>query len=321
MSLPKRWESTALKFSHEPVLLKETIEGLNIDPCGIYVDGTLGGGGHSYEIANRLTEGMLIGIDQDIQAINAAKDRLAPFADHIRFVNDNYVNMPTILDSLGIDKVNGILLDVGVSSYQIDDPERGFSYTKDAPLDMRMNRGNDLTAYDVVNTYSQDELARILRIYGEEDFANNIAKNIIKNRNTQPIETTGQLAEIVEMSIPEKVKRGRGGMAKKTFQALRIEVNSELDVLEDAACSLIDRLAPGGRFAIITFHSLEDRIVKNAFKAAEHPCTCPPEFPVCICGAVPKGHQITKKPILPSIEECERNKRSKSAKLRIFEKN
>ena len=309
-----------MEFKHESVLLKEVLDNLNIKPDGIYVDGTLGGGGHSFKIVQRLRDGRLIGIDQDADAIEAASGRLKIFSDKVTIVNDNYVNIRRILEDLGIEKVDGILLDIGVSSYQIDNPERGFSYMEDAPLDMRMNKSQELSARDVVNGYSKEELARIIRDYGEDGFANNIAKHIVEEREKAPIETTGRLAEIVEQAVPASVRKGQRGYARKTFQAIRIEVNSELDVLSSSIDEMIDLLNPGGRLAIITFHSLEDRIVKNAFKTAENPCTCPPSFPVCVCGAVPKGKIITKKPIVPTEEECERNKRAASAKLRVFEK-
>ena len=309
-----------MKFEHEPVLLDEVLENLNIKPNGIYVDGTLGGGGHSFKIVQRLAGGMLIGFDQDQDALDAAGRRLSIFPN-VRIVKSNYVNAVSILKEMGITGVDGILLDIGVSSYQIDNPERGFTYREDAVLDMRMDRDSSLTAKDIVNTYSKEDLARIIREYGEEDFAANIAKHIVNEREIREIETTGQLAEIVERAIPAKVRKGRPASAKKTFQALRIEVNSELDVLKTAVPEMIDFLNPKGRLAIITFHSLEDRIVKNEFRKAENPCTCPPSFPVCTCGAVPKGKIITKRPIVPSEEECTRNKRAASAKLRVFEKN
>ena len=309
-----------MQFKHESVLPQETIESLNIKPDGIYVDGTLGGGGHSFRIVQKLTSGRLIGIDQDSEALEAAGKRLAIFSDRITLVKGNFVTMPQILKDLGIIKVDGILLDIGVSSYQIDNPERGFAYREDGPLDMRMDRDGALTAETVVNTYSREDLIRIFREYGEEDFAANIAKHIVAEREKAPIQSTGRLAEIVEQSIPGSVKRGRGGMAKKVFQALRIEVNAELDVLSQSIGPMIDLLNPGGRLSIITFHSLEDRIVKNEFKKAENPCTCPPSFPVCVCGKVPKGRIVTKKPVVPSEEECAANKRATSAKLRVFEK-
>ncbi|MBR3241088.1 MAG: 16S rRNA (cytosine(1402)-N(4))-methyltransferase RsmH [Parasporobacterium sp.] len=307
-------------FKHESVLPEETIKYLNIKPDGIYVDGTLGGAGHAGRVLEHLPNGKLIGIDQDAEALETARERLKPFADRTILVKDNFVNIGRILNQLKIEKVDGILLDIGVSSYQIDNPDRGFSYREDAPLDMRMDRDRLLTAKDVVNTYRKEDLTRIIREYGEEGFAANIAKHIVNEREKQPIETTGQLQSIIEKAIPAKVRKGKKGFAKKTFQAIRIEVNSELDVLKDSIDTMIDLLNPGGRLCIITFHSLEDRIVKNAFRRNEEPCTCPPDFPVCVCGKVPKGHVLTKRPVIPSQEECSRNKRATSAKLRVFEK-
>jgi len=309
-----------LEFKHEPVLLKETLEGLRIHPDGVYVDGTLGGGGHSFKIIQKLKNGRLIGIDQDQEALDAAGRRLMIFRDHVTLVKDNFVNIENILARLNIDQVDGILLDIGVSSYQVDNPERGFTYRQDAPLDMRMDTDAYLTAKEVVNTYPREELVRILRDYGEEKFAANIAKHIVQARAERPIETTGELLRIVEQAVPAAVRKGQKGYAKKTFQALRIEVNAELDVLASSVDTMIRLLKPGGRLAIITFHSLEDRIVKNKFRENENPCTCPPEFPVCTCGAVSRGRIITRKPITASQEELERNKRAASAKLRIFEK-
>ncbi len=310
-----------MKFEHVSVLLNETIENLNIKPDGIYVDGTLGGAGHSYEIARRLgTGGRLIGIDQDRDAINAATERLAEFGDKVTIVKSNYSEMDIILRDLGIDKVDGILLDIGVSSFQFDNPERGFSYREDAPLDMRMDRNAGLSAYDVVNTYEERDLIKILRDYGEEPYAESIAKNIMKHRAKGPIETTFMLNDIVKEALPAKEKAKPGHPSKKVFQALRIEVNGELSVLEDSIDMMIDLLKPHGRLAIITFHSLEDRIVKNHFKDNMNPCICPPEFPVCVCGRKSKGFMVTKKPITPGEEELLRNRRSKSSKLRIFEK-
>lgn len=309
-----------MEFKHESVLLQETIDNLNIKPNGIYVDGTLGGAGHSFKILQQLEDGRLIGIDQDIEAIDAATKKLAIFKDKVSIVKDNFVNIKEVLSNLGIEKVDGILLDIGVSSYQIDNPERGFSYRTDAALDMRMDQSSSLSAKDIVNNYSKEDLARIISKYGEDNFANNIAKHIVEARSQAPIETTMQLAKIVEQAIPAKVRKGQKGFAKRTFQALRIEVNSELNVLENSIDTMIDLLNPQGRLCIITFHSLEDRIVKNAFRKAENPCTCPPSFPVCKCGAVSKGIVITKKPIVPSNEECEKNKRASSSKLRVFEK-
>ena len=311
-----------MEFKHESVLLEEVIRGLNIKPWGIYVDGTLGGGGHSYRIAEKLTEGgRLIGIDQDRDALQAAGQRLAPFRDRVTLVHDNYEHMGRVLSDLRIDKIDGILLDLGVSSYQLDNPERGFSYNTDAPLDMRMDRDdNALTAREIVNTWSAGELSDILRDYGEERYARAIAANIVKEREKAPLETTGQLSEIVRRSIPKKMQQRGGNPCKRTFQAIRIACNRELDVLADSLDEMMDRLAPGGRFCVITFHSLEDRIVKTAFRSWENPCTCPPEFPVCVCGRKPMGRCVSRKAILPSKEELDHNKRSASAKLRIFEK-
>ncbi len=311
-----------MEFKHESVLLEEVIRGLNIKPWGIYVDGTLGGGGHSYRIAEKLTEGgRLIGIDQDRDALQAAGQRLAPFRDRVTLVHDNYEHMGRVLSDLRIDKIDGILLDLGVSSYQLDNPERGFSYNTDAPLDMRMDRDdNALTAREIVNTWSAGELSDILRDYGEERYARAIAANIVKEREKAPLETTGQLSEIVRRSIPKKMQQRGGNPCKRTFQAIRIACNRELDVLADSLDEMMERLAPGGRFCIITFHSLEDRIVKTAFRRWENPCTCPPEFPVCVCGRRPMGKCVSRKAILPSKEELDHNKRSASAKLRIFEK-
>ena len=301
-------------------MLDETIEGLRILPDGIYADGTLGGAGHSFEIAKRLTTGRLIGFDQDGDAIAAATKRLEPYKDRVTIIRNNYENMLSELDRLGIERINGILLDLGVSSYQLDTAERGFSYMADAPLDMRMDDRSEETAEDIVNGYSEQELFRIIRDYGEDRFAKNIAKHIVARRSEKPIKTTTELAEIVKGAIPAKVRATGGHPAKRTFQAIRIELNRELSVLSDSLSGMIDRLAPGGRFCIITFHSLEDRIVKTAFKKAENPCTCPPHFPVCVCGKKPLGTVITGKPIVPGEQELEENPRSKSAKLRIFEK-
>ena len=308
-----------MEFEHRSVLLDECIEGLNIKPSGIYVDGTLGGAGHSYEIAKRLnSEGRLIGIDQDEDAIKAAGERLKEF-NNVSIVRSNYENMRSVLNGLGIDKVDGILLDLGVSSYQLDTVERGFSYKNDAELDMRMDRRQTLTAKDIVNGYSEKELFRIIRDYGEDNFAQNIAKHIVRAREGSPINTTYELNEIIKAAIPARM-RANGHPSKKTFQAIRIECNRELEVLKNTMDDMIDLLSVGGRLVIITFHSLEDRIVKSAMKKQETPCTCPPSFPVCVCGNVSKGKVITKKPILPSEREREENSRSKSAKLRIFEK-
>ena len=308
-------------FEHKSVLLEETIEGLNIKPDGIYVDGTLGGGGHAYEVCHRLNgKGRFIGIDQDAAAIEAAGARLSDFGEKVTIIRSNYCNMKSELQKIGIDKVDGIVLDLGVSSYQLDTAERGFSYREDAPLDMRMDTRQTLTARDIVNDYSEMDLFRIIRDYGEDKFAKNIAKHIVMEREKGPIETTGQLTEIIRQSIPMKFQKNAGHPAKRTFQAIRIECNRELEVLRDSLDDMIDMLNEDGRICIITFHSLEDRIVKGIFKKNENPCTCPSSFPVCVCGKVSKGRVVTKKPILPSEEELEWNSRSKSAKLRIFER-
>lgn len=309
-----------MAFKHISVLLEETIEQLNIKPEGIYVDGTLGGGGHSYEIAKRLTTGRLIGIDQDEAAIKAAGARLADFGDRVTIVRSNYSNMKQVLKDLSINRVDGILLDLGVSSYQLDTPERGFSYKEDAPLDMRMDTRNELTAKDIVNNYSEMELFHIIRDYGEDNFAKNIAKHIVRRREEKPLETTFELIDAIKAAIPMKIRMAGGHPAKRTFQAIRIELNRELEVLRETLSDMIELLEPEGRLCIITFHSLEDRIVKVSFKQSENPCTCPPNFPVCVCGKKPKGKVISRKPILPSEEELENNSRSKSAKLRVFEK-
>ncbi len=310
-----------MEFNHYSVLLPETIEQLHIKEDGIYVDGTLGGGGHSFEIAKRLTTGRLIGIDQDYDALEAAGERLRPFEDRVTFVHSNYEAMVERVHELGMDKVDGILLDLGVSSFQLDTPERGFSYmVEDAPLDMRMNQDNPMTAADIVNDYAEEELYRMIRDYGEDRFAKNIAKNIVKERKNGRIETAGQLNRIIEMSIPKKLQVTGGHPAKRTYQAIRIELNRELDVLAQNLDAFIDLLDDGGRICIITFHSLEDRIVKNTFKKNQDPCTCPKDFPVCVCGKKSKGRVITRKPILPTEEELEQNTRSRSAKLRVFER-
>ena len=303
------------------MLLEEVLDNLAIRPDGIYVDGTLGGGGHSFHILERLTEGgRLIGIDQDTDAIAAAGERLAAFGGAVTIVHDNYENIAGVLADLSIKEVDGILLDLGVSSYQLDNPDRGFTYRMDAPLDMRMDRSSSLTAREIVNTYSAEELTRILREYGEEKCASRIAANIVKRRAIKPLETTGELSEIVRASIPARMREKGGNPDKRTFQAIRIACNRELDVLRDSLDTMIDLLAPGGRLCVITFHSLEDRIVKNAFKRNENPCTCPPEFPVCVCGKKSKGRVVTRKAIAPSAEELKVNRRSASAKLRVFEK-
>ena len=310
-----------MEFKHKSVLLEETVDSLNVKPGGIYVDGTLGGGGHSLEICKRLNgQGRLIGIDQDQDAINAATKRLEEYKDLVTIVRSNYEEIADVLRSLDIESVDGIVLDLGVSSYQLDDAERGFSYMADAPLDMRMDQRNSKTAKDIVNEYSEMELYRVIRDYGEDKFAKNIAKNIVKAREEKEIETTFELRDIIEKSIPKKFKIKGGHPAKRTFQAIRIELNRELDVLQGTIDTMIELLNDEGRLSIITFHSLEDRIVKSRFKTNENPCICPPEFPVCVCGRVSKGKVITRKPILPSPKEMEDNSRAKSAKLRVFKK-
>lgn len=310
-----------MEFKHYSVMLNETIEQLNIRPDGIYVDGTLGGAGHSSEIVKRLTTGRLIGIDQDADAIAAASERLKDYKDKVTIVRSNYAQMKEVLHNLGIEKVDGILLDLGVSSFQLDTPERGFTYrSEDAPLDMRMDDRQKLTARDIVNEYSEMELFRIIRDYGEDRFAKNIAKHIVSAREQKPIETTGELNAIIKGAIPMKVQVTGGHPSKRTYQAIRIKLNHELDVLRDNLDDMIELLNDGGRCCIITFHSLEDRIVKSAFKKNENPCTCPSNFPVCVCGNKSRGHVVTRKPILPSEKELEENSRSKSAKLRVFER-
>lgn len=310
-------------FEHQSVLLYETVDSLNIKPDGIYVDGTLGGGGHAFEVAKRLgSQGRLIGIDQDGDAIKAASSRLEPFRDKVTVVQSNYVDIARVLKNLDIQKVDGIYLDLGVSSYQLDTPERGFTYREEnAPLDMRMDQRKDKTAAIIVNTYSEQELFRIIRDYGEDRFAKNIAKHIVKAREKGEITTTGQLNEIIKGAIPAKIRATGGYPSKRTYQAIRIELNEELEVLNQAMDKMIDLLNPGGRLSIITFHSLEDRMVKRRFKANENPCTCPPDFPVCVCGRKSRGKVVTSKPVLPSEEELKENNRSKSAKLRVFERN
>lgn len=309
-----------MEFNHTSVLLEETIENLNIRPDGVYVDGTLGGGGHSFQICKRLGEkGRLIGIDQDEAAIKAATERLSEFSEKVTIVRSNYCNVRFVLKELGIEKIDGMILDLGVSSYQLDTVERGFTYKFDTPLDMRMDTRQSLSARDIVNEYSEAQLYRIIRDYGEDMFAKNIAKHIVSQRKISPIETTFQLNEIIKVAIPAKFRQN-GHPSKKTFQAIRIECNKELDVLKNTLDDMTELLNDGGRLCIITFHSLEDRIVKSAFKKYENPCECPPEFPVCVCGRKPLGKVISRKPILPTREEMEVNTRSKSAKLRVFEK-
>lgn len=308
-----------MEFQHKSVLLEETVSSLNIKPDGIYVDGTLGGGGHSLEICKQLSEtGRLIGIDQDDAAIQAATERLKEHKNKVTIIRNNYCNMKQCLKDIGVEKVDGIILDLGVSSYQLDTVERGFTYREDAPLDMRMDRRQNNTAKDIVNEYSEMELYRIIRDYGEDRFAKNIAKHIVRARAEKTIETTNELTEIIKNAIPAKVRKTGGHPAKRTFQAIRIELNKELEVLENTLDEMIDLLNKDGHLSIITFHSLEDRIVKSNFRKNENPCICPPEFPVCVCGKKSKGKVVTRKPILPSEKELEENSRSKSAKLRVF---
>ena len=312
-----------MEFIHKSILLQESLEFLHIKPDGIYVDGTVGGGGHAWHIASRLTQsGRLIGIDQDADAIDAAGVRLQEFQNRVSIVRNNYSQIQQVLFQLGIEKVDGILLDLGVSSYQLDTPERGFTYREEnAPLDMRMDQRQTVTAKDIVNQYSEYELYRMIRDYGEDKFAKNIAKHIVAERQKKPIETAGELTEIIRHAIPKKVRATGGHPAKQTFQAIRIELNKELEVLSDSLDTMIELLKPKGRLCIITFHSLEDRIVKVGFKNHENPCICPPDFPVCVCGRRSKGRVVTKKPVIPSQEEQEENPRSKSAKLRVFERS
>lgn len=309
-------------FEHKSVLLEETVDSLQIRPGGIYVDGTLGGGGHALEVCRRLNgSGRLIGIDQDADAITAASERLKEYGSQVTIVRSNYEQIADVLSSLGIEKADGIYLDLGVSSYQLDTASRGFTYREDAPLDMRMDQRNPRTAADIVNTYSESDLYRIIRDYGEDKFAKNIAKHIVAARADKPFATTGELIEVIKAAIPMKMRVTGGHPAKRTFQAIRIELNHELDVLNHSIDTMIDLLKPGGRLSIITFHSLEDRIVKTRFRENENPCICPPGFPVCMCGRVSKGRVVTRKPIVPTEEELENNKRSKSSKLRVFERS
>ena len=310
-----------MDFQHTSVLLHETIENLQIRPEGVYVDGTLGGGGHAERIAQALAgNGRLIGIDQDEAAIEAAGERLKPYGDRVVIVRDNYRNTAQVLAGLGIHEIDGMILDLGVSSYQLDHAERGFSYREDAALDMRMDQRQTLTAADIVNRYTETELFHVIRDYGEEQFAKNIAKHIVAARQEHPVATTGELNEIIKAAIPAKMRAAGGHPSKRTFQAIRIECNRELEVLRESLDELIGLLKPGGRLCVITFHSLEDRIVKTAFRRSENPCTCPPDFPVCVCGQASQGRTVTRKPVLPSAEEIAANRRAKSAKLRVFEK-
>ncbi len=309
-----------MSFNHVSVLLKECIEGLGIKPNGIYVDGTLGGGGHSFKILQLLENGKLIGIDQDTDALKAATERLKIFEDKFIPVHRNFSDIEMVLDELGIKKIDGLLLDLGVSSFQLDEAERGFSYMNDGKLDMRMNQSDTFTAYEIVNTYSERKLTSIINEYGEENWANRIAKFIVEARTEKPIETTFELVEIIKKAIPAAARKDGPHPAKRTFQAIRIEVNNELKIIEQTIEATVKRLNKGGRIAIITFHSLEDRIVKTAYKNLAQGCTCPPEFPICICGGKPKVKIISKKPILPSNEEVESNPRARSAKLRVAEK-
>ncbi len=313
---------SSMEFKHYSVLLQETTEYLNIRPDGIYVDGTLGGGGHACRVAERLSgKGRLIGMDQDADAIKAAGERLAGFSDRVTIIRSNYAAMKEELSSIGITEVDGILLDLGVSSYQLDDPQRGFTYREEsAPLDMRMDDRETMTAADVVNGYSEAELYRIIRDYGEDKFAKNIAKHIVREREKKPVLTAGELVAGITGAIPKKVQMSGGHPAKRTFQAIRIELNRELEVLENSLDEMIDLLRPEGRLCVITFHSLEDRIVKTNFRRNEKPCTCPDEFPVCVCGKVSKGRVVTRRPVLPALEELRENSRSRSAKLRVFER-
>lgn len=309
-----------MEFNHKSVLLQETIESLNIKPEGIYIDATLGGAGHSLQIAQRLTTGQLIGIDRDENAIKTAQDRLYPYKSNVVLVRDNYTNAEAILNDLGIKNIDGCIMDLGVSSHQLDEAERGFSYMADARLDMRMDNRGSLTAYSVVNSYSEEELYGLIKDYGEERWAKRIAAFIVENRKEKPIETTFELVAIIKKAIPKKMRDEGPHPAKRTFQAIRIEVNDELDQLGRAVKNIIERLSPGGRISVITFHSLEDRIIKHTFKNSENPCTCPKDFPVCVCGLKPLGKTVTRKPVLPSEDEVKSNPRSRSAKLRIFER-
>ena len=310
-----------MEFNHVSVLLRETVDGLNIRPDGIYVDGTLGGGGHSLEIAKRLTAGgHLYGIDRDMDAIEAASDRLKDYSDRFTAMHGNFYNAAEMLKAAGVDKIDGFILDLGVSSHQLDEADRGFSYMQDAPLDMRMDRSASYTAWNVVNEKSEKELNDIIFKYGEEKWAKRIAQFIVAERSVKPIDTTFELVEVIKKAVPKGARRDGPHPAKRTCQAIRIEVNGELEILDRTVDEMTEMLNTGGRMCIITFHSLEDRIIKNAMRRHENPCTCPPEFPVCVCGKVPDGKVVTRKPVLPSDEELEHNPRSRSAKLRIKEK-
>ncbi|MCI9598934.1 MAG: 16S rRNA (cytosine(1402)-N(4))-methyltransferase RsmH [Lachnospiraceae bacterium] len=310
-----------MEFRHYSVMLRETVDELCVRPGGVYVDGTLGGGGHAYEVCKRLKgSGHFYGIDQDEAAIRAAGERLSGFGSLVTVIRSNYCRMKEELNALGVECADGILLDLGVSSYQLDEAERGFTYRENVPLDMRMDQRQEKTARDIVNGYSEAKLYQMIRDYGEDKFAKNIAKHIVQARGKRPIETTGELVEVIKAAIPMKIRMQKGHPAKQTFQAIRIELNQELEVLKDSLDELIGFLKPGGRLCIITFHSLEDRIVKNAFRRNENPCICPRHFPVCVCGKASKGHVVTKKPMMPTDEELEKNSRSKSAKLRVFER-
>lgn len=309
-----------MEFKHISVLLNESVDGLEIKKDGIYVDGTMGGGGHSEAILKRLSpKGTLIGIDRDTEALDASKKRLGNYKN-VHYVHSNYKDVKNVLSGLDIEKIDGAVLDLGVSSYQLDNRERGFSYMEDAPLDMRMNRESDFSAYDVVNTYSEEKLASIFFEYGEERFSRKIASIICDRRKTAPVKTTLELVDIIKAAIPERFRQKNSHPAKRTFQAIRIEVNGELRDLRNSLDDFFEALKPGGRLCVITFHSLEDRIVKQAFASYATGCTCPPDFPICVCGNKPRGKVISRKPILPGVEECEFNKRSKSAKLRVVEK-
>ena len=311
-----------MEFKHVSVLLEETVEALQVKPDGIYVDGTLGGAGHACQICRRLGDrGRFDGIDQDEEAIAVSTERLREFGEKVSIIKSNYGQMKQVLQDLGIHKADGILLDLGVSSYQLDNAERGFSYMADAPLDMRMDREQTVSAKDIVNTYPEAELFRIIREYGEERYARSIAANIVRARENKSIETTFQLVDIIRRSMPAKARNGKGHPAKRTFQALRIECNHELEVLREVLDEMVDLLNDHGRLCIITFHSLEDRIVKVSYRRNENPCTCPPDFPVCVCGKKSRGKVITKKPVLPSEREQKENSRSQSAKMRVFERS